>query len=639
MITTVSTSAALVSALGTARSGDTILLKSGLYSPISLANLNFSSSVTIASEAGGVAAKLAGLKISNCSGLAFRDLEFVVNPAGGTNQFLVSGSQNIHLSGLDVHGTLDGNPQNDAAGLELKYSSNITITDSEFHELYYALGHRDISGLTVIDNTFHNLRMDGIRGAGTSNLEIASNTFRNFHRAVGDHSDAIQFWNSPTVPFVSKLNIHDNIILRDDGTPMQGIFLNIDNGTQYYRDVSITQNLIVGASYNGISVWGATNLKVEGNTVVGLSYQKAWIRIENVAGGSLAHNSANTVIVSSKVTGVAVSDNTTLPLDTDNGAAILAAWVLDQAATVVGQIVGGGGADTLTGTAGMDTLVGGGGVDRLTGGAGNDLYVAGAGAKIIELLDGGVDTIRTSVSHVLGANVENLELTGAASADAGGNELDNVLVGNVANNRLFGWAGNDVLEGGAGDDVLDGGDGVDTASYEHAAGGVTVNLLTGWSKTYGAGADTYRNIENVRGSAYNDILSGNAGTNVLSGHEGADRLIGNGGADTMTGGTGADMFFYTALNDSTAAARDKIVDFNRAEGDIIHLRGVDANANLIGDQAFTLVTAFTKAAGQLTISYQTDHYAVQGDVNGDGVADFAINVHTGKSLLASDFVL
>jgi Ca2+-binding RTX toxin-like protein len=116
----------------------------------------------------------------------------------------------------------------------------------------------------------------------------------------------------------------------------------------------------------------------------------------------------------------------------------------------------------------------------MTGGAGNDLYIVDSwGDQVLEELDGGIDTVKSSVDFGLGANVENLTLTGSTAIMGHGNELDNTIRGNSADNhlfggdgndRLYGGAGNDVLDGGAGNDSLDGGEGSDTYLFGIASG-------------------------------------------------------------------------------------------------------------------------------------------------------------------------
>ena len=98
----------------------------------------------------------------------------------------------------------------------------------------------------------------------------------------------------------------------------------------------------------------------------------------------------------------------------------------------------------------------------MKGGAGNDTYIVdNRYDKIVELVSSGTDTIKSSVSYTLSANVENLTLTGSNSINASGNGLKNILIGNTASNILDGGTGNDILNSGAGADTLKGGLGND----------------------------------------------------------------------------------------------------------------------------------------------------------------------------------
>jgi Ca2+-binding RTX toxin-like protein len=123
---------------------------------------------------------------------------------------------------------------------------------------------------------------------------------------------------------------------------------------------------------------------------------------------------------------------------------------------------GGSEDDELYGEDGNDTLIGGIGRDTLTGGAGNDVYfVDNIDDLVVEITNGGLDTVNSSVGITLTNNVENLVLTGLTSINGTGNSFDNTITGNNGNNLLLGLNGNDILNGGDGNDTLDGGSGID----------------------------------------------------------------------------------------------------------------------------------------------------------------------------------
>lgn len=121
-------------------------------------------------------------------------------------------------------------------------------------------------------------------------------------------------------------------------------------------------------------------------------------------------------------------------------------------------------ANTLTGNASANKLDGQGGADTMTGGAGNDTYITDGRDTIRETAAGGLDTVQSSASLTLAANVENLRLTGTTALSGAGNGLDNRMDGNSGNNLLRGFAGDDSIYGGAGSDTLVGGSGKDLLS-------------------------------------------------------------------------------------------------------------------------------------------------------------------------------
>ncbi|WP_460844413.1 beta strand repeat-containing protein [Noviherbaspirillum agri] len=215
----------------------------------------------------------------------------------------------------------------------------------------------------------------------------------------------------------------------------------------------------------------------------------------------------------------------------------------------------------ITGNSGNNVLDGGAGADTMAGGGGDDTYIVdNASDVIVEAANGGNDTVYSSASYTLSANVENLVLTGAAAINGTGNAQDNVITGNGSSNVLSGMAGNDLLIGGAGNDTLDGGldadtmhggEGNDTYVVDNAGDLVVENADEGTDTVQSSISYTLTaNVENLTltgsasingtGNALDNVITGNTGNNVLNGLEGNDTLIGSAGNDTLNGGVGAD---------------------------------------------------------------------------------------------------
>jgi Ca2+-binding RTX toxin-like protein len=122
--------------------------------------------------------------------------------------------------------------------------------------------------------------------------------------------------------------------------------------------------------------------------------------------------------------------------------------------SMVIDLYGTSGNDTLTGNANSNYLDGGLGADTLNGGVGDDTYVVDNASDVTtENANEGTDLVQSSVTRTLGANLENLTLTGSSTINGTGNTLNNVLSGNSAANTLTGNTGNDTYQFGLGSGV------------------------------------------------------------------------------------------------------------------------------------------------------------------------------------------
>lgn len=246
------------------------------------------------------------------------------------------------------------------------------------------------------------------------------------------------------------------------------------------------------------------------------------------------------------------SVNYTLPSAVENLTLTGAANLNGTGNEFANVLTGNSGKNVLRGGDGNDSLNGGAGIDTLYGGAGNDSYTVDvAGDLIVENAAEGIDSVSSSVSYSLSAQVENLTLKGSGLNSATGNELNNALLGNSANNTLTGKAGNDTLDGGAGNDTMLGGIGDDLYVVDAVGDVVTESAAEGLDTVQSAVTFTLgANVENLTLTGNGAInATGNAVANVLRGNLGSNVISGGAGNDTMQGGTGDDSYIVEDLGD------------------------------------------------------------------------------------------
>ena len=300
---------------------------------------------------------------------------------------------------------------------------------------------------------------------------------------------------------------------------------------------------------------------------------------------------------------------------------------------VIENVVGGTGVDTIRGNSAANRITGNGGSDIIDGGLGIDTVVfsglrsaytvtwsgqtgtvVGAGSTVtltnVEFLTFSDTTIAAAPTGgiTVAGDVTNETITGTTFADTigglGGNDVINGLAGNdyidggTGNDTLNGGDGEDTLIGGLGDDALNGGNGWDIADYTGAGAAVTVSLASG-TASGGAGSDSLSLIEEVRGSIYNDLLTGDGNANTLRG---------GGGTDTLFGGAGDDSL-YAGAPGQTGGAPDIIKGQGTANASIFAAVSLAGGFDLLGRPDVANSTTIPHATVVATAHGGVEYYA------------------------------
>ncbi len=296
-------------------------------------------------------------------------------------------------------------------------------------------------------------------------------------------------------------------------------------------------------------------------------------------------------------------------------------------ADISDYLVGADGNDTIRGHGGDDMLFGGGGNDLIDagtgsdsafGGSGNDIFLFGAAFDATDRVDGGTgsdDQLRLQGNYT-GAG--DIVLTGGQVS-----AIDLILLASGQDTRLGAPAGPAYSYDLTTDD-----------STVAAGGTLTIQakrLLVGENLHFNGAAETNGAFK-IYSGAGDDVITGGALADLVSAGAGSDRITGGGGADNLFGEGGNDTFVYLAASDSTTAARDHILDY--AAGDAIDVSALGLN-HFIGSGAFG------HHAGEVRAAFVGSFWQIEGDVNGDGVADLSILVTALASYGwgAGDFVL
>ncbi|WP_338847542.1 putative Ig domain-containing protein [Massilia sp. W12] len=510
---------------------------------------------------------------------------------GGAGNDTISGlAGNDSLLGFAGNDVLDGGAGNDS--LLGGAGDDLYIVDSSQD----AIGENANEGVDTVQASasfalsanLENLSLSGsnaINGAGNAlNNQISGNSAANFiDGGAGNDSMAGGLGNDVYVVDSAQDQITENA---GEGTD------------QVQSSISLT----LGANLENLFLTGSNPINGAGNA---LNNQLSGNSAANLLDGGLGNDTMaggagnDTYVVDSSLDGIIENASEGTDLVQASVSYTLPANLENLSLSGSNAINGTGNSlhNQISGNSAANLLDGGAGNDSMAGGAGNDSYVVDNALDVItENLDEGTDLVQAGITYTLGANLENLTLSGSSAINGTGNAQNNLLIGNSAINSLNGAAGNDTLDGGAGADKLAGGAGNDVYLLDNTGDVVTENSaegidqvrtalthtlaanvealwLSGSNAVNGTG-NTLNNllwgngaVNSLNGAAGHDILQGFAGNDILSDNAGNNLFDGGAGNDSITGGSGNELLLGGSGNDTinTGSGADVIL-FNLGDG-------------------------------------------------------------------------
>jgi Ca2+-binding RTX toxin-like protein len=469
------------------------------------------------------------------------------------NDSLNGGAGNDTLTGLSGNDTYTVDAAGDVVVEE--FSSGVDLVNVAYTAAgTYALG-ANVENATVTSTVAINLtgnaldnvltgnaaanKLEG--GAGNDTLDGKGG---NDTMTGGAGADVYYVDATTDVIIETELNVADQVYVTAASYTLSAnvenmMFQGSGNFTGTGNDGNNT--LLTGAGDDKLSGMGGNDLLVGGggkDTLLGGAGADTLIGgpgNDSIDGGTITdlvnETDMNTVVYKSSAGGVNVNLETGLAQDGFGGSDTL---------VNINAVVGSNFADVLTGRASAI-------VEQFDGGSGNDTIDGGA---VVDPQDRGYVN-RVTYQNETQAVTVDLDQGTANGATIGEDTLINInaVRGSDSGDHLSGSDrdGVEIFEGRGGNDIIDGREGYDIASYENAHAGVVVDLLNGTAEDGDGGVDELSGIEGVRGSIYNDVLTGGNPDNGESPEDDKiETFQGNGGNDSIDGGVGLDIAIYTS---------------------------------------------------------------------------------------------
>lgn len=303
---TVGTDAELADAIKKAAGGDTIYLKPVTFKALQvssdLGGVLISGNMPVNSLAPPKRPQIKSLKLSGAKGIFISGVDFVQDVAAGTPTFVSlfqiakSGDiiiDNCRFVGQNAFGLgtyEDG--YGSGTALAIKDSSRVTIRQNDFSTFARMIACSTSVDVAVESNALRDMSVDAMEFAQVNSIYIGHNDFRSPRRSPASpaHPDMIQFWTTGTTAPSTDIEITgNNIFVTPDTLGTQSIFMRnelVDTGRagpeMYYRNVRITDNIIVNGSSHGITLGEADGVTITGNVLMNMAPMKKFVECPRI---------------------------------------------------------------------------------------------------------------------------------------------------------------------------------------------------------------------------------------------------------------------------------------------------------------------------------------------------------------------
>ena len=266
--------AALDAAIARAAPGDRIVLAAGTYGDLVIGPRRDAGEVTIAAADAAAPPVLRSIFVRDADAVTLKDLAVMRGAATdplSDRAIEIRRSAGVRLERLRIASAGNGAPGDDATGLIIRDSRRVTVTGSQFADLFRGAVIHDSDAVTIERNSFARIGSDGVAARGARELTVAGNSFSDFTPAdpVKWHPDAIQLWSRGARRANERIVIRDNVVRRGAGGATQGIFIKTPEIAS--RGILIEGNRIEQSMGQGIFVQNGAGVTIRGNTLVAVA--------------------------------------------------------------------------------------------------------------------------------------------------------------------------------------------------------------------------------------------------------------------------------------------------------------------------------------------------------------------------------